>query len=114
MSTIIVPTQDGVQFIPAKDILFIKSEDIYAYIHTVSNKIFTTISLGRIEKGLKEHPFFRCHKSYVVNLNHLNKILKGANYKLTLSSGAEIPLSRMKKKRLLDCLNAQKKFITYL
>jgi len=64
MSTIVVPTQDSIQLIHTKDILFIKSEDIYAYIYTVSDKIFTTTSLGTIEKELKEHTFFRWHKSY--------------------------------------------------
>ncbi len=113
MSKIIVPTSDGMHLINIEDILYLKSEDIYAYVYTNSEKLFTTVSLGRIEKGLKRHSFFRCHKSYLVNLDHLAKITKGVNYQLILSSGAKIPLSRTKKKLLIEHLKTQKKFISY-
>jgi len=113
MSKIIVPTVDGIQIVNVHEILYLKSADIYSYIHTQEGEVFTTTSLGALEKGLKEHTFFRCHKSYLVNLDHLSKVIKGTNNKLIISSGVEIPLSRTKKKLLMDQLQSLRGFTSY-
>jgi len=110
MSRVLVPTVDGIQIINVHEILYLKSSDIYSYIHTSKGEIFTMTSLGTLEKGLKEYSFFRCHKSYLVNLDHLSKVIKGTNYKLMISTDLKIPLSRTKKKLLMEHLNSLKHY----
>ncbi|MBR2503403.1 MAG: LytTR family transcriptional regulator DNA-binding domain-containing protein, partial [Oscillospiraceae bacterium] len=42
-------------------------------------------------KLLAEYGFFRCHRSYIVNINHISTY---TNKEITMSSGCRIPISR--------------------
>lgn len=46
---------------------------------------------GDLEELLKGKPFIRCHQSYFVNINCIHTI---RNYKVFLSDGRELPVSR--------------------
>lgn len=53
------------------------------------------IGLKETEAQLLEKGFFRCHRSYLVNLAHVKKIVKN---ELILDAGGSVPVSRMKEK----------------
>lgn len=60
-------------------------------------------SMDRLLHILPDH-FFRCHRSYIVDLNNMDSFYhdSGGIYKLKLKSGDEISLSRDKYKELCD------------
>jgi DNA-binding LytR/AlgR family response regulator len=43
------------------------------------------------EEYLSDYPFIRVHQSYIINLNHIQNVSLRS---VTLSSGAEIPVSK--------------------
>lgn len=57
------------------------------------------IPLGELERQLPPENFFRCHKSYLVNLQHIRQI--GLS-ELLLTGGAHVPLSRHRRRELLQ------------
>ena len=67
--------RDGVSFVDPEDILLIQREDrATAIILRDRQKLLTGDSLGEIEQRLPEELFFRCHKSYIINLDQIDTV----------------------------------------
>ena len=75
-------------------------------IHTEDKVIHSRMSLQELEKKLQGHAFFRTHRSYLVNLNHIQEItpwFNGAsNITLQDKNQTTIPVSRTARKHLFD------------
>lgn len=105
-----VPTLTGLDFIQMEDIIYCRAEGNYTHI-TVKNKdIVVTRTLKEFEELLSEYNFLRIHRSYLINLNHIKKYnrthqlrdAQGDGGSVTLSNDLEVPVSREKRKALLD------------
>lgn len=77
-------------------------------IHTEKDTIETKMSLQELEKKLTGHPFFRPHRSFLVNLNCIREIIPWFNgaYNLILKDKqqSKIPVSRSAAKSLFERL----------
>lgn len=89
---------EGIQHrINVQDILFAEAVQKYVRIYTKSNVYETLMPLSQFEKMVAADLFFRCHKSYLVQLNAVNGI-KG----YTINVGDyKVPVSRVLKTELL-------------
>lgn len=76
--------------LPADEILYAEvfSHDIE--LHTVKEMIHLKISLNEL-MALLDQGFFRCHRSYIVNIKHIRRITRQA---VILDRLCELPLSR--------------------
>lgn len=99
--------------LPLNDLIYINSEKNYSSIFYLQNgKIkekLMRISLHKIENQLTDfNAVFRCHKSYIINTNKIEKIEGNAHgYKLRLKDlkNKKIPVSRKISKKTLQNLN---------
>ena len=67
--------REGVSFIDLNDILLVQREDRATVLYTSDEGRFVTgDSLSDMEERLPANVFFRCHKSYIINLNHIKDI----------------------------------------
>ena len=67
--------RDGVSFLDMKDILLVQREERATVIYTSGEgRYVTSDSLGDTEARLDPQVFFRCHKSYIINLSHIKSI----------------------------------------
>lgn len=67
--------KDGVNFINQADILLVQRENRSTVLYATGNRRFeTSESLGDVEERLDPKIFFRCHKSYIINLNVIDSI----------------------------------------
>ena len=67
--------REGVSFIDLKDILLVQREDRATVLYTVNDGRYVTgDSLAEMEERLQSDAFFRCHKSYIINLNEIKDI----------------------------------------
>ena len=67
--------RDGVTFINMTDIVLVQREDRATVIYTKGGGRYVTgDSLGDTEARLDPTVFFRSHKSYIINLNHISNI----------------------------------------
>ncbi len=67
--------KDGLSFLKLEDILLIQREERSTVIYTVNEEKFvTTDTLSELDERLPDDMFFRSHKSYIVNLAHIESI----------------------------------------
>lgn len=67
--------KDGVSFINTADIVLVQREDRSTVIYTAGgDRYITGDSLSETEARLDPSMFFRCHKSYIINLNCISNI----------------------------------------
>lgn len=76
--------------VSAEDILWIKAEGVYSHMTTINRTYLLTTHLGALEDKLKDLPFLRVHRSYLVNFKYVDAIEEDV-----LSIGSErIPLGK--------------------
>ncbi|MBC9795039.1 LytR/AlgR family response regulator transcription factor [Sinomicrobium weinanense] len=97
----------GLGFVAIENIKFIQAAGIYAELHLFdgTKKLYDK-PLNQLIKILPE-VFFRVHKSYVANMAEVRSVrkIKPNSFELVLSSGETIPLSRNRKKEILELLS---------
>ena len=95
---IIIPTQDGISFVNINEIVYCKADFSYTSIYLVGGKrLFVSKSLKEVDELLQNKNFYRCHKSYIINLNMIERYSKAKGNMLIMNNKTEIPLSRSKK-----------------
>ena len=102
---IALPTMEGLQMILIDTIMYCESDDNYTkVILKNTKKIVVSRTLKEIEEMLEDHSFVRVHRSYLVNINEIEKYIKGEGGYLLMSDGTNIDVSRNKKEILLKRL----------
>jgi DNA-binding LytR/AlgR family response regulator len=81
----------------AEDICYARAFSHYVEIYTTERSFRIKISMNELEE-LLGNGFFRCHRSYIAGMAHVNMISRGL---IVLDTGATLPLSR----RLYDDAN---------
>lgn len=66
--------------IRAKDILYVETDKRNIIVHTIERDYVSNRGIEEVEEELKEHGFFRCHRSYLVNLERIRKIDRSFAY----------------------------------
>jgi two-component system LytT family response regulator len=89
-------------------IIYIEANGAYSCIVQKSNKKSTHCkSLLFFEQQLPAHSFLRVHKSFIVNVIHVQSIIRDKHWQIKLISGQLIPVSDDKKSPLLNMLGLQ-------
>ena len=71
-------------------------------------KLIASRTLKEIEELLQDYSFARVHHSYLVNLNEVEKYVRGEGGYLLMSDGAAVDVSRSRKEMLLKKLQPGK------
>jgi two-component system LytT family response regulator len=99
-----LPSQEGLRMLLVKDILFCAAdgENTRIYLqHTVEPSLVCR-TLKEVEGLLKNKGFFRVHHSYVVNLNFMEKYIKGDGGDIIMADGSCIPVARQRKQEFME------------
>ncbi|NMH27840.1 LytR/AlgR family response regulator transcription factor [Flavobacterium silvaticum] len=87
-----------IYYVPIEDILYIHGENNYSTFHLADQqKIVVSKTLKEYESTLPEQDFFRIHKSFLININHLHKINKGIELQAVMKDGKHIEVSTRRK-----------------
>jgi two-component system LytT family response regulator len=102
---IAVPTFDGLQMINTKDIIKCTAHESYTEI-LLENKTKLVVSkiLKEYEELFSDLNFFRVHNSYLINLSHVVKYIKGDGGYVMMTDGGSVEVSRRKKSELMSKL----------
>lgn len=99
---------EGEQGLYTDNILYIESRKHKAVFFCLESKLINlTIydKLDHIEKKLEGHGFLRIHKSYLVNMKHIQRI---SNYKAELDVGGELSVPRRRYQAVKEAFVAYK------
>lgn len=86
-------TQQGLLRLALKEIVKIESERNYSFIHLFNQtKVLSSKTLGYFEEILDDKDFYRCHRSFLVNRIHIEKIQSQDSF--LLKDDSKVPISR--------------------
>lgn len=88
---------EGFQKISWTDILYIEGMQNYAKLHFKNQVLVIHQTMISLEETLPKEKFFRIHKSFLVNIDHIDSIAGG---RLSIN-GQQLPISRTRKEALL-------------
>jgi two-component system LytT family response regulator len=94
---IILPDMDGFQVIHLSDVLYIKSDNNYSdFVLHNKQRYLSSRTLKDYERILSDQGFFRSHRQYLINLDHVSGYSKNDGGYVKMSNGEIIPIGRRK------------------
>ncbi|MGU8702659.1 LytR/AlgR family response regulator transcription factor [Clostridium perfringens] len=84
-------------FIDLSEVLFFEVNNKTITANLEKDSIDFNMKIATLEEELKSRNFLRCHRSYLVNISHIDSILQN---KIILKNSVEIPVGRVYKKEL--------------
>lgn len=98
---LIIQTGNSCRVIPFSQIIYCEVLGRKIYIHQTNGKTLDYYDkMDHLENHMDSR-FFRCHRSYLVNLDHVRKFDAGM---IHLSDGSEIPVSRLRGQEFMKTL----------
>jgi len=98
---------DGIYFVNIKDIIRLEGEDNYTHIYLENKQKITVSKTIKWYADLLENKnFFRVHKKHVINLNYMQKFVKGEGGYLIMDDEKEIEVSRRRRPAFIQQLKA--------
>ena len=59
--------------VQSKDIVYLEADNKKCFVHFINNNIHVAGTMASVSKPLSKKDFVKVHKSYIVNLRHINK-----------------------------------------
>ena len=84
------------------DIRFIKADNVYLEVNTVDKKFLVRSPLKDYLEKLPKNKFYRAHKSYIVNVDHIDAI----NSRDIMIKDTLIPISKDFKEFIISAMNS--------
>jgi hypothetical protein len=101
-----IPTVSAnrIVLVDAEDVLYVRAEGHYTWVHTAQGSSFCNLTIGDLESRLDSGSFLRIHRSYVANLDFAKEIVRDDGRVLLKLSGDDdrgLPVARTSVPRLL-------------
>lgn len=96
-----IAIKGGMLKLNVSKIYYIEVQNHDMIFHTADGEYITKRTMREIEEVLKEEPFFRCNKCYLINLEYVHSIMNND----VVVGNDTVQVSRSRKKALLDALN---------
>jgi len=93
-----LPTSTGYQFVDPNEIMYCQGDEEYTRITTPSGTYLISKHLKYFEARLSSSRFFRIHKSYILNLEHIRSMVKTEGGHVLMTNDKLIPIGRSRRK----------------
>ncbi len=104
-----LPDKNGFKVVDAREIVYCNADINYSKIFLSDGKcIHVTKTLGVVEKILDFPFFFRCHKSYLVNINHIEYYSKADRF-IRMKNGEQIDLADRRVEEFINIFGSRNK-----
>jgi two-component system LytT family response regulator len=100
---IALPLAQDLLLVEVEDILYCESEGSYVrfFVRGLDKSVLVTRTLKEVEDLLNNPQFFRCHQSYLIHLQAIQKIVRKDAFELLMLNGQVVPVARARKQELL-------------
>ena len=103
ISRLALTTSYGMLFVETKDIIYCESDNNYTHVKmTGGKKILVSKTMKEIDETLSGENFYRIHNSFLINLTHIQKFVKGDGGYVVMDDDTTVSISRTKKQEFLD------------
>jgi two-component system LytT family response regulator len=100
---IALTTNDGMIFVSTQEIIYCEAESNYtAIVLTGGKKIMVSKVLKDIDEALAGPDFFRVHNSFLININHIKKFVRGEGGYVIMDNDANISISRSRRQDFME------------
>lgn len=104
-----IPTMKAnrVVLVDVPTVSFVRSEGHYTWVHAGQASHFCNLNIGDLEGRLDPQLFLRVHRSYIVNLSHVDEIVRDdgrVTLRMMGPAPVDIPVSRTSVPRLMEQL----------
>jgi len=106
LDKIVVKSNSSIHVISLNEIIYIESEDDYVMVHSFKGKHLQHQTMNYYEEHLDKSDFVRIHRSYIVNIQQIDKIEKFGKetYQVVLKNGFNLKVSRSRYQELKQTL----------
>lgn len=103
---IALPIGSELLFVETADIMFCESDGSYVSFHLANRAkpLLVSRSLREVEELLNNPLFFRAHNSFLINLKHIQKIVRADGGEIVMRNNRSLPVSRSKKATLMQVI----------
>ena len=99
-----IVNSNGIIFQSIDEIAYCEADNSYTTFHlTNGKKIVAAKTMKEFETVLQNESFYRIHKSYLVNLHHVEMYVKSEGGSVIVN-GAKLPISRVKKDDFINVI----------
>lgn len=89
---------DGLVFVQTKDITYCRADSNYTYVVMADGRsILVAKTLKEIDAALAGKYFVRVHNSFLVNINHISRMVRGDGGYIVMPDSTQIVISRNKR-----------------
>ncbi len=102
-SRIALTTGDGLIFVATGDIIYCKAESNYTnVVLTDGRKIMVSRVLKELDETLAGADFYRVHSSFLINISHIKKFVRGEGGYIVMDNDDNITLSRSRRQEFME------------
>ncbi|MGL6108398.1 LytR/AlgR family response regulator transcription factor [Romboutsia sp.] len=105
-----VKDKNSINLLELEDVYYLKSQEKITVLHTKDREYEINSCIADVEAEIYSDKFFRCHRSYIVNIDRIKSIESSgvSSYKLKLDGMEdEVPVGRRKIKELKIAMNIE-------
>lgn len=100
---IALSTGDGLIFVNTTDIMYCQAESNYTnVVMSNRNKVLVAKTLKDIDETLSGKDFFRIHNSFLINMNHIKKFVRGDGGYILMNDDTQITIARSKREEFFE------------
>jgi DNA-binding LytR/AlgR family response regulator len=95
-SVVTVKTLDGWIPLPFSEVVYLEARDKKTIVYSEELSGTHKLSLQEFEYLLPKDSFIRCHRSFIVNVNHIKEIFPDTHstFMLSMDNGDQVPVSQ--------------------
>lgn len=100
---IALTTGDGLLFVPTSEIIYCEAESNYTNVVLANGKkILVSKVLKDVDEVLSGPDFYRVHSSFLININHIKKLVRGDGGYIIMDNDATVSISRTKRQEFME------------
>lgn len=98
LNRIALPTQNGVQLVKTDQIVRLEADGNYTTVYLQDKtRVVVSRKIKDFESWLEDLPFFRIHQSHIVNLQMIDRYIKGEGGTVIMEDGSQLEVARRRK-----------------
>ena len=96
---------DHLVVLKASEVVWIEAQDYYVLLHSTRGRHLVRATLAALESRLDPRRFLRVHRGAIVSVDAVREIHDSQGMRLILSNGADIPVSRSRRRQIASVLS---------